>query len=62
MWRMLFVAVRCTGKIVLNVASSRIASLLLLGGKAAHSRFYIPILIMNNQLAIYLKEVIMLDF
>jgi len=31
------------GKIVLIVASSRIASLLFLSGKTAHSRFKIPI-------------------
>ena len=36
-------AVRATGKIVLCVASSGIASLLLTGGRTAHSRFKIPI-------------------
>ena len=45
MWKTLFVAVRSIGKIVLNVASSRITSLLLPGGKTTHSRFCIPILI-----------------
>ncbi|KIL69114.1 hypothetical protein M378DRAFT_70216, partial [Amanita muscaria Koide BX008] len=38
-------AVRATGKIVLCVASSGIASLLLSGGRTAHSRFKIPIAI-----------------
>jgi len=38
-------ALRSKGMIVLNVASSGIASLLLPGGKTAHSRFCIPILI-----------------
>ena len=36
-------AVRATGKIVLSVTSSGIASLLLTGGRTAHSRFKIPI-------------------
>lgn len=36
-------AVRCRGDIVLNTASSGIASLLLQGGRTAHSRFSIPI-------------------
>jgi len=44
-WRTLSNAIRYVGKIVLNVASSRIASLLLPGGKTTHSRFCIPILI-----------------
>ncbi|KAF8111952.1 hypothetical protein N665_0070s0022, partial [Sinapis alba] len=35
--------IRSRGKIVLNVASSGIASLLLPGGRTAHSRFGIPI-------------------
>ena len=45
MRRTLSAAVRSKGKIVLNEASSRIASLLLPGGKTTHSRFCIPILI-----------------
>nr|GEV35226.1 hypothetical protein [Tanacetum cinerariifolium] len=36
-------AIRCRGDIVLNVASSSIASLLMSGGRTAHSRFVIPI-------------------
>jgi hypothetical protein len=42
-WTMLLSHLRRQGKIVLAVASSRIASLLLLGGRTAHSRFKIPI-------------------
>ncbi|GJX76229.1 uncharacterized protein Tco_0323040 [Tanacetum coccineum] len=42
-WRTLSAAIRCKGDIVLNVASSGIASLLLPGGRTAHSRFGIPI-------------------
>ncbi|CAH9098982.1 unnamed protein product [Cuscuta epithymum] len=37
------VALRSKGQIVLNVASSGIASLLLPGGRTAHSRFAIPL-------------------
>ena len=42
-WKTLSAAIRCKGEIVLNVASSGIASLLLPGGRTAHSRFGIPI-------------------
>ena len=35
--------IRSKGKIALAVASSRIAALLLPGGRTAHSRFHIPI-------------------
>ncbi|XP_019150542.1 PREDICTED: uncharacterized protein LOC109147334 [Ipomoea nil] len=43
LWRALSSCIRSRGKIVLNVASSGIASLLLPGGRTAHSRFAIPI-------------------
>ncbi|CAA0831597.1 PIF1 helicase, partial [Striga hermonthica] len=42
-WRALSSALRSKGEIVLNVASSGIASLLLPGGRTAHSRFKIPL-------------------
>ncbi|KAL3651503.1 hypothetical protein CASFOL_004505 [Castilleja foliolosa] len=42
-WRTLSAALRSKGDIVLNVASSGIASLLLPGGRTAHSRFGIPL-------------------
>lgn len=42
LWRVLGSALRSRGKIVLNVASSGIAALLLQGGRTAHSRFGIP--------------------
>ncbi|CAH9100410.1 unnamed protein product [Cuscuta epithymum] len=42
-WNTLSAAIRSKGEIVLNVASSGIASLLLPGGRTAHSRFKIPI-------------------
>ncbi|KAF8109222.1 hypothetical protein N665_0100s0011 [Sinapis alba] len=43
LWKLLYAAIRSRGDIVLNVASSGIASLLLQGGRTAHSRFGIPI-------------------
>ncbi|KAK9705328.1 hypothetical protein RND81_07G048700 [Saponaria officinalis] len=42
-WRTLCAAIRSLGEIVLPVASSGIASLLLPGGRTAHSRFHIPL-------------------
>ncbi|CAN6859813.1 unnamed protein product, partial [Brassica oleracea] len=43
LWKLLPAAIRMRGEICLNVASSGIASLLLPGGRTAHSRFGIPI-------------------
>ncbi|XP_019178725.1 PREDICTED: uncharacterized protein LOC109173844 [Ipomoea nil] len=43
LWKIISAAIRSKGEIVLNVASSGIASLLLPGGRTAHSRFAIPI-------------------
>ncbi|XP_019185002.1 PREDICTED: ATP-dependent DNA helicase PIF4-like [Ipomoea nil] len=43
LWKTLSTALRSKGEVVLNVASSGIASLLLPGGRTAHSRFAIPI-------------------
>ncbi|KAF8097471.1 hypothetical protein N665_0288s0004 [Sinapis alba] len=43
LWNILSAAVRARGEIVLNVASSGIASLLLPGGRTAHSKFGIPL-------------------
>ncbi|XP_031091008.1 uncharacterized protein LOC115996005 [Ipomoea triloba] len=42
-WRTLSLMIRSRGDIVLNVASSGIASLLLPGGRTAHSRIAIPL-------------------
>ncbi|XP_031127681.1 uncharacterized protein LOC116029778 [Ipomoea triloba] len=42
-WRTLSSMIRSRGDIVLNVASSGIASLLLPGGRTTHSRFAIPL-------------------
>ncbi|XP_022014440.2 uncharacterized protein LOC110913931 [Helianthus annuus] len=43
LWKTFAAALRSNGEVVLNVASSGIASLLLDGGRTAHSRFIIPI-------------------
>ncbi|XP_076922528.1 uncharacterized protein LOC143584332 [Bidens hawaiensis] len=43
LWKTLAASIRSKGEIVINVASSGIASLLLSGGRTAHSRFHIPI-------------------
>nr|XP_010911417.1 uncharacterized protein LOC105037453 [Elaeis guineensis] len=42
-WKTLSASLRSQENIVLNIASSRIASLLLPGGRTAHSRFGIPL-------------------
>ncbi|XP_019161024.1 PREDICTED: uncharacterized protein LOC109157627 [Ipomoea nil] len=43
LWKTISAALRSKGEVVLNVASSGIASLLLPGGRTAHSRFAIPL-------------------
>ncbi|GKD18676.1 DNA helicase [Tanacetum coccineum] len=43
LWKTLISALRSEGKIVLAVASSGIASLLLPSGRTAHSRFKLPL-------------------
>ncbi|KAI3812104.1 hypothetical protein L1987_16809 [Smallanthus sonchifolius] len=43
LWKTLSASLRSEGKVVLNVASSGSASLLLSGGRTAHSRFHIPL-------------------
>ena len=45
LWKTLSAAVRCNAQIVLNVASSGIVSLLLTGGRTAHSRFIIHLVL-----------------
>nr|XP_043620368.1 ATP-dependent DNA helicase PIF1-like [Erigeron canadensis] len=49
-WKTLSAAIRSKRQIVLNVASSGIAALLLDGGRTAHSRFRVPININENSL------------
>ncbi|GJZ25702.1 exostosin family protein [Tanacetum coccineum] len=43
LWKTLAAGIRRRGDILLNVASRGIASLLMSGGRTAHSRFHIPI-------------------
>ncbi|KAI3801999.1 hypothetical protein L1987_30120 [Smallanthus sonchifolius] len=50
LWKTLSAAIRCKSEIVLNVASSGIASLLLTGGRTAHSRFLIPLNLTEDSL------------
>ena len=45
MWKTLIYKLRSLGKIVLPVASSGIAATLMSGGRTAHSRFKIPIVL-----------------
>jgi len=61
MWKTLSIAIRSKGLIVLNVAFSGIASLLLPGGKTTHSTFCIPLLINEHSTCNYLKEVFVPD-
>jgi ATP-dependent DNA helicase PIF1 len=48
MWRTLASSLRSNSEIVLTVASSGIASLLLPGGRTAHSKFKIPVPTLDN--------------
>ncbi|XP_058758996.1 uncharacterized protein LOC131632231, partial [Vicia villosa] len=48
MWKTLATAMRCKHRIVLIVASSGIASLLLPGGRTAHSKFKLPVPTLEN--------------
>lgn len=50
LWKTIISALRCEGKIVLAVASSGIASLLLPSGRTAHSRFKIPLELTDESL------------
>lgn len=45
LWRAITTKLRSEGKIVLTVASCGIAALLLHGGRTAHSRFHIPLIV-----------------
>ncbi|KAM0880860.1 hypothetical protein ACQ4PT_033300 [Festuca glaucescens] len=48
LWKAITTSLRSEGKIVLAVASSAIAALLIPGGRTAHSRFHIPLNITNE--------------
>ncbi|XP_071729023.1 uncharacterized protein [Rutidosis leptorrhynchoides] len=65
LWKAIITALRARGKIVLAVASSGIASLLLPSGRTAHSRFKLPLVLTdesmcnvkkNTQMANYYKR------
>lgn len=58
LWRALSFRFRSESKVVLNVASSGIASLLLPGGRTAHSLFEIP-LVLNESSCCNIKQVSM---
>lgn len=45
LWKAITTKLRSEGKIVLAVASCGIAALLLQGGRTAHSRFHIPLIL-----------------
>ncbi|XP_071740565.1 uncharacterized protein [Rutidosis leptorrhynchoides] len=47
-WKTLAAAIRSRGDIVINITSSGIAALLLIGGRTAHSRFAIPINVLED--------------
>ncbi|XP_071696639.1 uncharacterized protein [Rutidosis leptorrhynchoides] len=48
LWKAIITALRARGKIVLAVASSGIASLLLPLGRTAHSRFKLPLVLTDE--------------
>lgn len=52
------IALKCRslGHIVVTVASSGIASLLLVGGRTAHSTFCIPLDVMENSVCVFSKQ------
>lgn len=50
LYKTMSAALRSQGEIVLNVASSGIAALLLEGGRTAHSRFAIPINVVEDSM------------
>ncbi|XP_076908138.1 ATP-dependent DNA helicase RRM3-like [Bidens hawaiensis] len=54
LWKTLSTSLRFEGKVVLSVASSEIASLLLSGGRTTHSRFHIPINLIEDSIC-YIK-------
>ena len=50
LWKTIISSLRCEGKIVLAIASSGIASLLLSSGRTAHSRFKLPLELTDESL------------
>lgn len=56
LWNALSFCFQSEGKIVINVASSGIASLLLPGGKTAHSHFAIPLVLVEDSCCLIEKD------
>ncbi|XP_052621047.1 uncharacterized protein LOC111921783 [Lactuca sativa] len=56
LWKTLSASLRSKGDIVLNVASSGIASLLLTGGRTAHSCFIIPLNLTEDSFCSFGKD------
>jgi hypothetical protein len=56
LWKTIISTLRCEGKIVLAVASSGIASLLLPSGRTAHSRFKLPLELTDESLCSVKKK------
>ncbi|XP_076898784.1 uncharacterized protein LOC143552452 [Bidens hawaiensis] len=56
LWKTLSASIRSKGDVVLNVASSGIASLLLEGGRTAHSRFLIPINLTEDSICLVINR------
>ncbi|KAL8490075.1 hypothetical protein ACS0TY_025826 [Phlomoides rotata] len=52
LWHTITTKLRSEGKIVLTVASSGIASLLLPNGRTAHSRFKIPLIVIDDTICV----------
>ncbi|GJX42382.1 DNA helicase, partial [Tanacetum coccineum] len=61
LWKTILYTLRCQGKIVLAVASSGIASLLLPAGHTAHSRFKIPLDLTDTSVCAIKKNTQMAD-
>lgn len=56
LWNALSFRFRSEGKIIINVALSGIASLLLPGGKTAHSQFSIPLVVLEDSCCLIEKD------
>jgi len=56
LWNALSFRLRSEGRVVINVASSGIASLLLPGGRTAHSQFAIPLILVEDSCCLIEKE------
>jgi len=62
LWKVIIVAHRSKGKIILLVASSGIVVLLLSFGKTAHAIFKIPVILTEATYSSFLKHSKLVDF